>query len=201
MLGGLAMNRLAILVVLSFVVGAILAPASRAQDVVPAAQLLPKATELGEGWVMLWGGDEQVTTTSPSLISASEGVYMGPAGARIAIAVDLVRDGPAAARDSWDIAGKFFDRLRYASTIDFAAERTLQDRPLVAGCAEMRRTSGGDNLLNLIKIGVDLCAADPNAIVITYVSGEWNGMSGTDAADKLVELVVSQVDVATPTAG
>jgi predicted RNA-binding protein with EMAP domain len=47
---------------------------------------------------------------------------------------------------------------------------------------------------------VSLCAADPSAIVVTYVAGELNGLSGHPAADHLLELVLTQGEVATTVA-
>lgn len=193
------MNRLAILVVLNFVIGAIFAPSSQAQEVVPAARLLPSASELGDGWIMAKGGEELATAADGSFVSIASALYLGPSGSRARVGAYLVKEGSAAARDSWEVAGKYFDGLRYSADINFSGESGLASRPLVAGCADMRRGLGTDRVESVMSFAVDLCAADPGAIIVTYVSGQLGKLSGGDAADHLLELALAKRDIATPT--
>lgn len=64
----------------------------------------------------------------------------------------------------------------------------------------MRRATGVDTEIPDIAVGLSLCAANSTTLVLTYVSGSLNGLSGYEASDALVALVLNAAAEATPIA-
>ncbi|MFN8591211.1 MAG: hypothetical protein U0031_07065 [Thermomicrobiales bacterium] len=167
-----------------------------------AVERLPQAGDLPAGWVV-----SSAEQTAPSDVTAindlAEAVYLGPNGSRAWVLLAQVNAGPAAARTSWELMGNSFDNLRGTFDADYNSERELREMPMpkVAGCADMRRMRGTDNVIDSIDVGVSLCAADPDSLILAYVSGAFGDLSGPRASDALIGLVLSDAPGATPEAG
>ena len=156
-------------------------PAQLTGDWVVLSEVSADATELTEGYTAKWLA------------------YLGgPAGARVEVVVVRVEDSPAAIRGSWEGVNELFDNLRVEFDADYASERDLQDRAGPTECSDLRRMEGTDALASPIPIGVTLCAADPDLIVLATASGEVNGLSGYRASDAVVELILRHEGVGTP---
>jgi hypothetical protein len=164
-----------------------------------APDLLPEAEALGEGWSRLSGGLEDAGG-SQTFNSLSGTTYGGPNGSRAFVVVTIVAEGPAATRESWEFGGTAFEEFRLTFDADYSSERDLEDVPNVQGCADMRRMNGVDKVIPTLLVGVSLCAADPDKLVLAYVSGEVNGKSGIDASDSIVDLVLNATPASTPPA-
>ncbi|MBA2596340.1 MAG: hypothetical protein H0V00_06905 [Chloroflexia bacterium] len=155
----------------------------------PAAQLLPDPSDLGAGWTLHSGALEDAGG-NPSFTSLSGAAYVGPNGGRVFTVVFLVAEGPAAAREAWQFANTVFDEARLLFAVDYADEQSLKGSSALAGCADMRRTDGTEKMFPLMAVGLTLCVADPDLIVLAYVSGEINGLTGIAASDRVVEIVL-----------
>lgn len=165
--------------------------------------MIPEASDLGPGWSLI--DDATITTDlAEPLRDAANAQFGGPNGARAHVAVLLMDEGMSAVRDSWELANGIFDNYGATFDDDFDSDREDQvaNNPLPAGCADARRTFGTDEFFaDAFEVGITLCAADPDAIVLAYASGEVNGLSGWQASDALVALVLSQTATATPESG
>src|SRR5215207_428796 len=93
---------------------------------------------------------------------------VGPEGNRATVLLTRVAEGPAATRKAWELVGQDFDNLRMAFDADYSSERELKEQPLVDGCADMRRMDGADGVIPNLLVGVSLCAADPDALILAY---------------------------------
>ncbi len=159
--------------------------------------VLPPTYVLEGDWVLQ---PPSITPSDPSAITQLvKGVYLGPKGSRVTVLFARVHEGAAAIRTSWDLINADFDKARGTFEGEFGIEDDLAEIPVVVGCAEMRRTSGVDRAIPDIAVGVSLCAADPDVLVLVYVSGEVNGFSGHQVSDAVVTQVLNQAAEATPT--
>jgi hypothetical protein len=161
--------------------------------------LFPAPDELGSGWKLLSAADIPPSDTS-AIEQLSEAIYVGPEGNRATVLMSRVAEGPAATRKAWEFMGQSFENFRMAFDADYSSERDLEEQPFVDGCADMRRMDGADKVIPALLVGVSLCAADPDTLVLAYVSGEVDGLSGHAASDRVVELVLARAVVATPVA-
>jgi hypothetical protein len=184
------------LTALIVLLSALAAAHALAQDS-PAAKLLPDAANLGSSWSTVSGVPKQEGRAS-SGTSWANMEYIGPNGARVLVTVYVVAAGPKAARDTWEIANRQFDVLRFSFDSAYGRERDLEEAPVVGGCADMRRVDGSEEVFSRIPVGLTLCAADPDILVIAYVSGEVRNLTGYAAADLLVELVLSRAGRPSP---
>ncbi|MDP9366153.1 MAG: hypothetical protein M3Q10_18360 [Chloroflexota bacterium] len=190
----------ALAVVLASLIGA--GPVARAQDDAGAfVAPLDTVFTMG-GWFVVSGSafDLADLSQAPYLRAGGSRVYGGPEGSRVAVIVMVTEDSGAAARNSWQIGNDLFDELRSSFDWGFGSERELDAQPAPIGCADMRRVEGEDDALASIPVAVSLCAADPNVIVLAYVSGSWNGQEGYRAADAVVATVLRARTVFSPAA-
>ena len=164
----------------------------------PAQDLFPTTEQLGEGWELQSAADIEPSDTS-AIERLSEASYLGPKGSRVYMLLAQVQDGPAAVRTSWELMGASFEALRLDFDANYSSERELEELPGVDGCADMRRMTGKDGIVSEMQVAVSLCAADPDVLLLVYVSGEVNGLTGYQASDALVALVLNQAAEATPT--
>lgn len=171
-----------------------------AQD---AATRLPEASAFGAGWTQITtvpGADE----LDPAFTSVAGGLYGGPDGARIAVSVYTVGEGMTAIRGSWEAGNRDFDYYRNHIEYGFQVSREddMAALPLPDGCADARRLYGTDELgFQVMPVGLTLCAADPNILVLTYTSGTIDGLEGVDASDHVTELVLNGATDGTPATG
>lgn len=171
--------------------------ATLAQDVAPE-DLLPPSGSLQGDWTLQ---ATNITPSDPSAIAQlAQGIYLGPEGSRATVLVGRIHEGPAAARTAWDLFGNSFDGIRVGFDADYGSERDLANLVAdVPGCADMRRMNGTEEVISDIPVGVSLCAADPDLMVLVYASGTVNGRTGHQASDALVALALNQGVASTPT--
>lgn len=161
-----------------------------------AASLMPGPDEIGDDWVMIGqtGYLDMVPVGMRSFIDDSAvTIFGGPNGARISVYVFRTDGSPRAIRQSWDATNGLFENIR--GDIDYgydtSRERELANAPLPAGCADARRTYGEESTSPRFKVGLTLCAVDPDLTLLVFTSGPINGLSGQPAADAIVELVLA----------
>lgn len=143
--------------------------------------------------------DDAILAQFPFVRAGSGRVYGGPDGSRAVVGVFVSQPGASAGRQAWDFANELFDDTR--STIDGAAGfRDLDATAPPEGCDDARRAEGEDDAVGAFEVGVTLCAADPDVIVLAYVSGEWDGLTETAASDDVVEAALALRPDATPVA-
>lgn len=157
-------------------------------------------SQLEGEWVILDETSGTATATDAEALAASAMYLGGPEGARATVVTLRVADSPASVRRLWDQSNELFDDLRVEFEADYSSERELAEFSGPSGCTDARRMTGTDSIATIIPVGVTLCAADPDLIVLAYASGEVNGLTGFRASDALVELVLRQDAEATPEA-
>lgn len=119
----------------------------------------------------------------------------------------LVTDERVAIRRSWEEASDLYHK--YSGELEYDSDRDdMLDRlPLPAGCIEAKRIDGTARQLGLdigIPMGLTLCAADPDVIVLTVVSGSVGSLTRHDASDAVASLMlgaIPSIDRVTPAAG
>ncbi len=146
---------------------------------------LPDAGVFGEGWTET----DRAGLDVPSDIfrEASRATYAGPSGSRIVVIAYLTTDTRVAVRQSWETATEQFDSSRYAlaSNYDYEQAERLEALDPPTGCVEAKRAEGSDDQFGFTA-GLTMCAVDPDAIVITMVSGAVEGESGYAASDAVI---------------
>ncbi len=154
---------------------------------------LPDVAAFGKGWEET----DRAGLEVPSDIfrEGAYAVYGGPAGARIVVLAYLATDSRVAVRQSWETATEQFDRSRYelASNYDYQQAERLEALDPPAGCVEAKRAEGSDAQFGFTA-GLTMCAIDPDAIVITMVSGEVEGESGYAASDAVIGEALKAAD-------
>jgi hypothetical protein len=121
-------------------------------------------------------------------------VLVGPSGARVVAAAMLVTEERIAVRRSWEAAISLFDN--YSGELEYLTGRDdeLDTVPPPAGCAEAKRVDGTARQLGIdtgIPMGVTLCAAEPDLIVLAVASGTILGLTGFEASDAIASLQTS----------
>jgi len=119
----------------------------------------------------------------------------------------LVTDARVAVRRSWEEASNLY--RKYSGELEYDPDRDeiLDRQPLPAGCIEAKRIDGTARQLGLdtgIPMGLTLCAADPDVIVLVVVSGAVGPLSGYEASDAVASLMlgeITSIDHVTPVAG
>jgi hypothetical protein len=170
----------------------------------PTAAYLPAAATLGDGWALASTGSLGLPT---ELFRAGTlGVFTGPAGARILAAVMLVTESRVAVRRSWEAATDLFHKYSGELAYDPDRDDILDRLPLPAGCVEAKRIDGTARQLGLdtgIPMGLTLCAADPDVILLVVVSGPLGHLTGYEASDAVASLMLGAAGLpaATPTTG
>jgi hypothetical protein len=157
------------------------------------AEILPDATAIGSGWTQV-ATLPAVENLDPSFSDSATAIYGGPNGARAIITIFTVAEGMTAIRQSWEVGNDVFDFYRQNVDYGFQSSREeeLAAQPLPDGCADARRLYAVDELgVQQFPVGLTLCAADPNVLVMAYASGEIAGRSGSEASDALVSLALA----------
>ncbi len=169
----------------------------------PAAAFLPDPATLGDGWSLVRTGGLDLPT---DLFRAGTlGVYTGPAGARILAAAMLVTESRVAVRRSWEEAADLYHNYSGELAYDSDRDDILDRLPPPAGCVEAKRIDGTARQLGLdtgIPMGLTLCAADPDVILLVAVSGALGTLTGHDASDAIASLMLGAAGplaAATPT--
>ena len=197
----LRLSWLAVLVVgVAGATGPVVAQEATPQPAATALALLPRPETLGQGWTLLdtpgFGG------LSPAAFrDGANAIYGGPDGARVLITVLLVAEGRPAIRESWVLANSTIDNYRTQLDAPIGDVGDLDRVPPPAGCAQVRRVVGRDRVFDAFPVGMTLCAADPDVIVLAVASGDVAGLSGYQASDFAVSITLAGGEAdATPVA-
>jgi len=190
--------RMALLILILL---AALAPVfgSAQDDNKAAVALLPGPETFGDGWVLLSNSPPE--DRLPAFRAATLGTYGGPAGTRILLDVLLVAEGMTAVRESWERINDYLQgyETRMELEFDFQRDQELDAMAPPSGCADARRVEGNERIGgNVFPVGVTLCAADPDILLVAAVSGEFDGLSGIEASDAVIETTLAARS-ATPT--
>ena len=171
----------------------------------PTAAYLPAPATLGDGWSLVRTGGLALPT---ELFRAGTlGVFTGPAGARILTGVMLATDSRVAVRRSWEEATDLFHKYSGELAYDPDRDDILDRLPPPAGCVEAKRIDGTARQLGLdtgIPMGLTLCAAEPDVILLVLVSGSVFSLTGYEASDAVASLMLNaaaSAGIATPAAG
>jgi hypothetical protein len=174
-------------------------------DADPAAlSFLPKAQAFGPEWELVH--TDRLDLAVDAFRGGALGVFTGPAGSRILIAVMLVTDSRVAVRRSWEEASALFHH--YSGELAYDSERgdVLDRLPPPEGCVEAKRIDGVARQLGLstgIPMGLTLCAADPDVILLVVASGNLHTLVGYAFSDAVASLMLESNEstpVATPVA-
>jgi hypothetical protein len=186
-----------LLVVATVVIGA---TPGAAQEPTPepgpeAAERLPDAGTLGNGWSL-------ITTISPDVLSpygfqmspdvfreGATAVYGGANGARAIVVVLLLTETRVAVRKSWEDANDLVGTLTNQVREDYQQQEALDTMDPPAGCVEAKRVEGVAE--DQFTVGATLCAADPDIVILTVVSGSLDDLSGVPASDQLASDVLA----------
>ena len=157
-----------------------------------AARFLPKAEKFGKEWYMSRSAALEVDTDV--FREGAVVVLVGPSGARVVAAAMLVTHDRVAVRRSWEAAIALFDN--FSGELEYLSGRDdeLDTVPPPAGCAEAKRIDGTARQLGIdtgIPMGVTLCAAEPDVIVLVVASGTVLGLTGYEASDAIAALQTS----------
>src|SRR4051794_35948985 len=188
-------RRYGFLLVAMVAVGLFPASVARAQNdgllpVTPGAgRYLPVAEAFGQGWLEI---SQAGIAPGPKVFREGvKAVYGGPEGSRALVYVWLTQDGEKARQDAWDQTAAFFQIKTQQWAADDSSSQlsgTSATSP-ATGCREGRRAEGVDPDAQFAG-GLTLCAVDPNVIVLTIVSGELDGASGSQASDALLQIAL-----------
>lgn len=171
-----------------------------AQDDPPnddSAAFLPVAERFGNGWSSIRTAALEVD--ADVFREGAVTVLAGPNGTRVLAAVMLVTQERVAVRQSWEAAIAIFDN--YSGELEYISGRgdELNGEPPPAGCVEAKRIDGTARQLGIdtgIPMGVTLCAAEPDLIVLTVVSGSVLELNGYAASDAIASLIVTSAPTA-----
>jgi hypothetical protein len=171
----------------------------------PTAAYLPAPAALGDGWSLVRTGSLALPTEM--FRAGNLGVFVGPAGARILAAVMLVTESRVAVRRSWEGATDLFRKYSGELAYDSDRDDILDRLPPPSGCVEAKRIDGTARQLGLdtgIPMGITLCAAEPDVILLVLVSGAVHSLTGYEASDAIASLMLGATGpsgAATPAAG
>jgi hypothetical protein len=165
-----------------------------------AAQRLPIASQFGGGWSLVRSASLDVDTDV--LREGAVAVFAGPGGARVIAVAMPVTQERIATRRSWEAAMNLYDN--YSGELAYLSGRDdeLDSIPAPDGCVEAKRIDGTAKHLGIdtgIPMGVSLCAADPDLIVLAVASGTVFGRFGFEASDAVASLIATYGSAATPT--
>jgi hypothetical protein len=193
------MSRLARLV-FALLSGLMISQTALAQDVTPepgtnAASQLPEASTIGSEWMMADPVSPDVLAPysfemSPDVFSEGAATtYLGPTGSRILIINLILTDNRVAVRKSWEDATGLLDYLNFGISEDYDRTRSLETMDPPVGCVEAKRMEGVQGGY-LTPVGATMCAVDPDRIVLVFVDGTFNDLSGIEASDAVIGLVI-----------
>jgi hypothetical protein len=164
-----------------------------------AVALLPAPETFGAGWTLLV--NDPTEDLLPVFRAATVGSYGGPAGARVVLNVLLVGEGMTAVRGSWEQVTDYLQEFdtRMVLEVDDERNQAIEAMAPPDGCSDVRRVEGHERIGGTaFPVGVTLCAADPDVLLVAVVSGEMNGRTGLDASDAVIEMTLA-AQSATPT--
>jgi hypothetical protein len=164
-----------------------------------AARYLPVADQFGPDWSVARTAPLEVDTDV--FRDGAVVVLSGPNGARVIAVAMLVTQERVAIRRSWEAAMSLYDN--YSGELEYLAGRDdeLDTAPPPEGCVEAKRIDGTARQLGIdtgIPMGVTLCAAEPDLIVLAVASGTVFGLIGFEASDAIAALLTSARSDATP---
>ena len=167
-----------------------------------AARSLPDVARFGDGWSSARTAGLEVDTGV--FREGAVAVYAGPAGARVVAATLLVTQDRVAIRRSWEAANDLFDN--YSGELEYLPGRDdeLDSVPPPPGCVEAKRIDGTARQLGIdtgIPLGITLCAAEPDLIVLAVAAGSVLGLTGYEASDAISSLMVTGNGEGTPVGG
>jgi len=161
-----------------------------------AASTLPEASLFGSGWT-------QSEVISPDIVAryyfemspdvfreGAVGVYVGPNGSRAIVANLLLTDNRVAVRTSWEAAGELLSGLGGRIDEDYERARALEVMDPPIGCLEAKRMEGVEQNYRL-PAGGTLCAADDDSLLLVFIFGTVNELSGVAASDALIETMIA----------
>jgi hypothetical protein len=158
-------------------------PWSAAAQAPPLDVLIPRAAAIGDDWQLLDAADLDPVRWAAFRRYATA-AYVGPHGARTRVELIHVGEGEGTKLAAWTAANRMFDEIR----VQFSAR--ANDAVAPPGCAKGRHAAGADAMIPALPVGLVLCAADPDVIVLVYVSGPVGSRIGAEAADHVLELVL-----------
>ncbi len=119
---------LSVATLLSFLSAKVVAQLETPEAGAAASRYLPRAGELGAGWVRL--PPQGVSDLSTDVFrEAAVGYYGGPDGARAVVLVLIATDARIAVREAWEEASSRYDSYRYRLGTDYERERELETIP------------------------------------------------------------------------
>jgi hypothetical protein len=118
-------------------------------------------------------------------------LYGGPEGSRILLISLLLTESRVAIRQSWEDATEIMDEVRYRISYDYDRRDALESLDPPGSCVEAKREEGLENFY-LHPVGSTMCATDPDGILIAVVSGSINGLTGIDASDALIQMMMGE---------
>ena len=154
-----------------------------------AAGYLPTVEHLGDGWILSRAAALEVDTGV--FRDGAVAVLAGPGGARVIAVAMLVTQERVATRRSWEAAMALYDN--YSGELEYLSGRDeeLDTVPPPPGCVEAKRIDGTARQLGIdtgIPMGVTLCAAEPDLVVLAVASGTVLGHTGYAASDAIASL-------------
>jgi hypothetical protein len=152
-----------------------------------AGRYLPAAEALGDAWIET--SRAGIAPGAELFREGVRGVYGGPEGTRALVYVWLTQAGETTRQGAWDTTAAFLvtrSQQWAADTSSLQVGAAITPAPL-SGCTYLGRAEGVDPD-SQIPGGLSLCAVDPDVIVLAIVSGEFDGASGLQASDALVQI-------------
>jgi hypothetical protein len=158
-----------------------------------AGRYLPKAEEIGADWIsVLQAG----IAPGPELFQEGvKGVYGGPGGSRSVVYAWITQENEAAGQRAWQATADFMGSVQpeWGSMYKPSSAGELATPEAPPGCTEATRAEGLAASTQF-PVGMTLCAVEPDVILLTIVSGEYDGVSGYRASDALLAKALEVVD-------
>lgn len=171
-----------------------------AQDATSGVEgTLPDVSVLGEGWTQYETGQPVDLIGTVVFAGATDwidtgamGVYTGPDASRIVIANMVVDQASFGVRGAWEDANNFLLMFAISIEPDYQSLMSLESAAPPSPCEEAKRIEGLERPYHM-PAGVTMCAQGESNIWIFLVSGHWNGLTGAEASDALVGVVLGGI--------
>lgn len=165
---------------------------------------VPEAGFLGPDWTRLRSGSASTLLDGETAVATdifpSEGlgaIYVGPGGSRVTLIVLPITDELLPANQVADAIGTVQDEMVKAWDKDRIASAAFLDAAPPVGCDAAQRESGIVPVLT-IPAGATACQLrNPGIAIFVTVEGGVRDATGVDAADIVIELLLSQGPTAT----
>jgi hypothetical protein len=102
----------------------------------------------------------------------------------------ILTDNRVAIRKSWEDSSDLMSYLTTYLDTDYSREADLETMDAPDGCVEAKRTEGTERGY-LVPVGGTLCAIDPDGILLVLVNGSFNDLTGINASDSVVGLILN----------